>query len=58
MRPPFDAITPCLICDFWYDGRFNRAVAARSCAVLEALRKVYGAQRLVDEIEPGGSGGG
>ncbi|HSL20075.1 MAG TPA: S46 family peptidase [Vicinamibacterales bacterium] len=35
---------------FAYDLAVNRAVAVDSRAILEALRKVYGAQRLVDEI--------
>ena len=35
---------------FVYDVTVNRAVAVDSRAILEALRKVYGAQRLADEI--------
>ncbi len=38
---------------FWYDEKLNRAVAVHSGAILEALRKVYGATRIADEIEAG-----
>jgi hypothetical protein len=37
--------------NFWYDERLNRTVSVHSGAILEALRKVYGASGLVDEIE-------
>lgn len=37
--------------DYWYDERLNRAVSVHSGAILEALRKVYGADALVKEIE-------
>jgi len=40
---------------FWYDEKLNRAVAVHSGAILEALRKVYGASRIADEIEAGRS---
>jgi hypothetical protein len=36
--------------DYWFDERVNRAVAVHSSAILEALRVVYGAQRIVDEL--------
>ena len=32
----------------------NRAVAVHSDALVEALTKIYGAQRIVDELRPGG----
>lgn len=35
---------------FWYDEDKNRAVAVHSGALLEALRTVYGAQRIVEEL--------
>jgi hypothetical protein len=36
---------------YWFDERVNRTVAVHSGAIVEALRKVYGADRLVKEIE-------
>ncbi len=36
---------------YWYDERVNRAVAVDSGALIEALDKVYGAQRIVDELK-------
>jgi Peptidase S46 len=35
---------------FWFDGRYNRAVAVHSGAILEALNKVYGGFDLAREI--------
>ncbi|MBN8727204.1 MAG: S46 family peptidase [Xanthomonadales bacterium] len=37
--------------NYWYDARLNRAVSVDSAAIMEALRKVYRADRLVEEIE-------
>jgi hypothetical protein len=37
--------------DYGYDPALNRSVAVSSAAVSEALRKVYGAGRIVDELE-------
>jgi hypothetical protein len=37
--------------NFWYDEHLNRTVSVHSGTVLEALRKVYHADRLVEEIE-------
>jgi hypothetical protein len=39
--------------EYGFDPSVNRAVAVHSDAILEALAKVYGAQRLVDELRPG-----
>ena len=36
--------------DYGYDGAINRSVAVSTAAVTEALRKVYGAQALADEL--------
>jgi hypothetical protein len=36
---------------YGYDGRVNRAVAVSASAVAAALRNVYGATSLADEIE-------
>ena len=38
---------------FWYDQRINRAVSVHSAAMIEALRKVYAADHLADEILEG-----
>jgi len=38
---------------FWYDERLNRAVAVDSAALIEAIRKVYGDNRLADELVAG-----
>lgn len=35
---------------YWYDERRNRAIGVHSAAMLEALRKVYGAAALADEM--------
>jgi len=35
---------------FWFDERLNRTVAVHSGAILEALRKVYGADALAKEL--------
>ena len=39
--------------DYGYDPKINRAVSVSAAAVSEALRKVYGANALVDELEKG-----
>jgi V8-like Glu-specific endopeptidase len=36
---------------FGYDERDNRAVAVHSSALLEALDKIYGAKRIVDDLK-------
>ncbi len=35
---------------YWYDERVNRTVAVDSGALIEALDKVYGARRIVEEL--------
>jgi V8-like Glu-specific endopeptidase/molybdenum-dependent DNA-binding transcriptional regulator ModE len=37
--------------DYAYDGKDNRAVSVHSAALLEALDKIYGAGRIVEEIK-------
>ena len=37
--------------EYGFDGSQNRAVAVHSAAIVEALDKVYGATRLVNELE-------
>ncbi len=38
--------------EYGFDESVNRAVAVHSDALIEALSKIYGAQRLVDELRP------
>ena len=38
--------------DYWFDEKLNRAVSVTSSALLEALDKIYGATRVVDELKP------
>ncbi|HOU52312.1 MAG TPA: S46 family peptidase [Myxococcota bacterium] len=46
----FDGNLPSLGGAFWFDEASNRAVAVTSQAILEALKKVYRADRLVREL--------
>jgi hypothetical protein len=46
----FDGNIESLVGDFVYDPERNRAVAVHTAAMTEALRKLYGAQKLVDEL--------
>ncbi len=43
--------------DYWFDETVNRTIAVHSEGILEALRSVYGAGRLVEELRGGGSPG-
>ncbi len=47
----FDGNIESLAGDFVYEGERNRAVAVHSAAMIEALRKVYGASKLADELQ-------
>jgi hypothetical protein len=47
----FDGNIESLGGEYWFDEGRNRTVAVHSGAILEALRKVYKADRLVAEIE-------
>ncbi len=47
----FDGDIESLAGDFIYDGKQNRAVAVDTTAIIEALRKVYHAAPLADELE-------
>jgi hypothetical protein len=47
----FDGNIESLAGDFEYDGTKNRTVAVHSSAMIEALRKIYGANALADEIQ-------
>ena len=46
----FDGNIESLVGDFVYDGTANRAVAVHTAAMTEAMSKLYGAQKLVDEL--------
>jgi hypothetical protein len=54
----FDGNLPSLGGDYWFDESVNRAVAVDSRALLEALSRVYGARRLVDELGGSNTGAG
>ncbi|MDX2008737.1 MAG: S46 family peptidase [Myxococcaceae bacterium] len=57
----FDGNIQSLGGDYGFDETVNRAVSVHSSAILEALDKVYGAQRIVDELKgkpAGGAGAG
>jgi hypothetical protein len=47
----FDGNIESLVGDFVYDGEKNRAVAVHTAAMTEALKKLYGAQKLLDEMQ-------
>jgi hypothetical protein len=47
----FDGNIESLAGDFVYDGMKNRAVSVHSAGMIEALRKLYGADALADEVE-------
>jgi hypothetical protein len=49
----FDGNIESLVGDFVYEGETNRAVAVHTAVMTEALRKLYGAGKLVDELEAG-----
>jgi hypothetical protein len=46
----FDGNFPSLGGDFGFDPADNRAVSVSSAALLQALDKIYGVQRIVDEL--------
>jgi hypothetical protein len=47
----FDGNIESLAGDFVYEGAKNRAVAVHSAGMMEALRKLYDASALADELE-------
>ena len=49
----FDGNIQSLGGDYGFDPAVNRTVAVHSSALVEALQKIYGAQRVVDELKPG-----
>lgn len=46
----FDGNIDSLGGDYWYDGSLNRTVVVTTAAITEALKKVYGQDRLVKEL--------
>jgi Peptidase S46 len=48
----FDGNIQSLVLDFVYSDEKARAVSVHSAAILEALRTVYGAERMVKELKP------
>lgn len=46
----FDGNIESLVGDFVYEGETNRAVAVHTAAMTEALRQIYGAKRILDEL--------
>ena len=46
----FDGNIESLAGDFWYDEATNRAVGVTSAALIEALSKIYHADRIVAEL--------
>jgi V8-like Glu-specific endopeptidase len=46
----FDGNIESLAGDYVYDGTANRAVAVHTAGMTEALRKLYDANRLVNEL--------
>jgi S1-C subfamily serine protease len=47
----FDGNIESLAGDFVYEGEHNRSVAVHSAGMIEALRKLYGAGALADQLE-------
>ncbi|MBZ5586584.1 MAG: S46 family peptidase [Acidobacteriia bacterium] len=46
----FDGNIESLVGDFVYEGETNRAVAVHTAAMTEALKKLYGARKLLNEL--------
>ena len=46
----FDGNIQSLVLDFVYTDKVARAISVHSSAILEALRKVYTADKLLDEL--------
>ena len=47
----FDGNLPSLVWDFVFTAEQGRALSVHSQGILEALRKIYGADRLADELQ-------
>ncbi len=48
----FDGNIESLAGDFGFDEKVNRTVAVHSTGLIEALDKIYGATRVVQELRP------
>jgi hypothetical protein len=46
----FDGNLPSLVWDYVFAEEDGRAIAVHGSAILEALRKIYGAERLAEEM--------
>jgi hypothetical protein len=46
----FDGNIQSLVADYGYEDRFNRSISVDSRGMMEALRKIYGASDLADQI--------
>jgi Peptidase S46 len=53
----FDGNLPSLGGDYWFEPEVNRTVAVHSAGILEALRNIYGAKRVLDELVPAAPAG-
>jgi peptidase S46-like protein len=51
----FDGNIHSIAGSYWYDERLNRAVAVHPAIILAALREVYGAGSLADEVQQTGT---
>jgi S1-C subfamily serine protease len=51
----FDGNIASLGGDFRFDESVDRAVSVHSSGILQALDRIYGAKRVLDEIGPGGA---
>ena len=50
----FDSTVHALAGEYGYDGRLNRAISVMTPVIDEALRKIYHADRIMDEVEAEG----
>ena len=50
----FDGNLPSLGGDYWFEPEVNRTVAVHSAGILEALKTIYGARRVLQELQPAG----
>jgi V8-like Glu-specific endopeptidase len=47
----FDGNIHSLGTSYWYDGRKNRAISVHADFIVEALRNVYEAERILKELD-------